>query len=108
MQPPALAESAARGVSARWTGRGTDGSGDGYLLYALAEKRCENFATCVGLYGALSTAGSAKVNSDLFSLFNTAQTYLYNGECSYVRPVLNQIIQLMQVRPMRRDTHDSS
>merc|ERR1719443_1783478 len=48
-----------------WTGslEGTDGSGSGKLIYALAEKRCANFNTC-GSDGTAST-GTAKVNLDL-------------------------------------------
>ena len=41
------------------------GSGDGKLLYRLAEKRCANFGTCSTEH---PTSGTSQVNTELFAL----------------------------------------
>jgi len=80
---------------------GVDGSGSGAMIYNLADKRCSNFGTC-GADGT-ATSGTAKVNLDLFTQFDVAQAYLYYGQCSLVRPVLNHIISMMTI-PMVQGT----
>lgn len=66
----------------------TDGS-DGNLLFALAEKRCENFGTC--------ESGEAAVNNRLFVLFNRMQNHLQQGVCDRAEHVKNEITALMYV-----------
>ena len=73
-----------------------DGGDDGgKLVYRLAEKRCANFGTC-GVSGD-ATSGTAKVNLDLFPLFDEGARLLERGECSHVRAVTDKIISLMTV-----------
>ena len=71
------------------------GSSGGKLVYRLAEKRCANFGTC-GLFGN-ATSGTSKVNLDLFPLFAEGARLLERGECSMVRPVVDEIVSLMTV-----------
>ena len=80
-----------------WTGslEGTDGSGSGKMVAALADKRCQNFATC-GAAGT-ATTGTAKVNVNFFALSAEARDYLYGGRCSRVRPVVTAIVKQMAV-----------
>ena len=74
---------------------GTDGSGSGKMIYALADKRCANFGTCGSSGG--ETSGTSKVNLDLFAEFALAQNYLWMAQCDQVRPVLNRIVPLMTI-----------
>ena len=67
----------------------------GWLIYSLANKRCANFKTC-GVSGDLAT-GNAKVNFDLFALFDTGRTQLENGQCAAARITKNKVAQLMAV-----------
>ena len=71
------------------------GSTDGYLLYALANKRCINFKTC-GENGD-STEGLAKLNNDIFREFKIGQQNLVNGKCDDARKQKERIAQLMAV-----------
>ena len=74
---------------------GAYGSPSGKLVYRLAEKRCANFGTC-GPSGT-ATSGTAAVNLALFPLFAEGARLLERGECSLVRPVVDEIISLMTV-----------
>ena len=76
-------------------GTALGGNSGGKLVYRLAVKRCENFGTC-GINGD-ATTGMAKVNLDLFPLFAEGARLLERGECSHVRPIVNQIVSLMTV-----------
>ena len=80
-----------------WTGslEGTDGSGSGKMVAALADKRCQNFGTC-GAAGT-ATTGTALVNVNFFALSAEARDYLYGGRCSRVRPVLTAVIKQMAI-----------
>lgn len=85
---------------------GTDGSGSGKLLHAVAEKRCQNFKTC-GEKGN-SITGGAYVNYKIIELFNLGKQELYLGDCEEkkggeVRKVVNKIISQMAV-PMIQGT----
>ena len=71
------------------------GNSAGKLVYRLAEKRCANFGTC-GPSGT-ATSGTSAVNLALFPLFAEGARLLERGECSLVRPIVNQIISLMTV-----------
>mmetsp|Transcript_6674 Transcript_6674/g.8862 ORF Transcript_6674/g.8862 Transcript_6674/m.8862 type:complete len:123 (+) Transcript_6674:910-1278(+) len=57
---------------------GSDGSGDGALLYSLADKRCQNFKTC-GSNGD-SVDGTAKVNLEIYAQFAAGQMNLNLGK----------------------------
>merc|ERR1719407_298466 len=73
------------------------GHPDGKLAYRLAEKRCANFGTCSG---ADNVTGISLVNHELFKadgLFPKGRDLLYEGRCSEVRPVVNQIVSIMTV-----------
>eukprot|EP00746_Dinoflagellata_sp_MGD_P139134 gnl/MRDRNA2_/MRDRNA2_72644_c0_seq1.p1 gnl/MRDRNA2_/MRDRNA2_72644_c0~~gnl/MRDRNA2_/MRDRNA2_72644_c0_seq1.p1 ORF type:complete len:579 (+),score=129.55 gnl/MRDRNA2_/MRDRNA2_72644_c0_seq1:82-1818(+) len=70
---------------------GTDGSGSGKMIHALADKRCKNFGTCTG------AGGGSAVNAALFPLFTQGKVALQQGKCSEVRPITTKIVQLMQV-----------
>ena len=59
---------------------GTDGSGSGVFVYALAEKRCVDFKTC-GATGDQIT-GNAKVNMNIFSQFSKMKVNIANKDCS--------------------------
>ena len=66
----------------------------GQLVFALAEKRCENYGTC-HIRGGLS-----QVNTELFKLFAQGRDKLhYSGSstCDDARPILDDIIRLMTV-----------
>ena len=70
----------------------------GVMVYRLAEKRCADFGTC-GATGDQAT-GISMVNSELFKaggLFAHGRDLLQQGECSKVRPVVEQIVSLMTV-----------
>lgn len=62
---------------------GKEGSGDGVQMYALAEKRCENFKTCGE--NRDSTEGVARVNIDIFRQFDIMQRRLNTGDCQKAR-----------------------
>lgn len=75
--------------------QGQAGLSDGYLLYALANKRCENFKTC-GVNGD-AINGVAKVNQDIFREFQIGQQNLVNGNCPAARQQKERIAALMAV-----------
>ena len=74
---------------------GAYGSSGGKLLYRLANKRCANFGTC-GTAGD-ATSGEAYVNWLLLEHFNEGARLLERGQCSDVRPVVDEIVSLMTV-----------
>ncbi|CBN78873.1 probable high CO2 inducible periplasmic protein [Ectocarpus siliculosus] len=76
---------------------GTEGTGDGVMLYALAEKRCENFATCTADDDGSDITGTAQVNSDMLELYKEGQVYLLDGDCGAAGDVKDKIIDLMGV-----------
>jgi len=74
---------------------GTDGAGNGKLLYALGDKRCKNFKTC-GESGT-ELEGTSKVNHDLIDLMNTGQFQLQQGECNKARTTTQAINKMMYI-----------
>eukprot|EP00591_Stephanopyxis_turris_P003722 CAMPEP_0195524766 /NCGR_PEP_ID=MMETSP0794_2-20130614/24798_1 /TAXON_ID=515487 /ORGANISM="Stephanopyxis turris, Strain CCMP 815" /LENGTH=517 /DNA_ID=CAMNT_0040655057 /DNA_START=34 /DNA_END=1587 /DNA_ORIENTATION=+ len=74
---------------------GSDGSGDGAMLYGLADKRCINFNTCGENGGELS--GRAKINYQAFDLFHRGQGYIQTGECDKLPGIIGQITEKMRV-----------
>jgi len=75
------------------TGEGIDGLGKGYLLYNLADKRCQNYKTCAG--GTVE--GVSQVNTEIFKLFKQGLDKLTKSKCTELGPIKNQIVSLMTV-----------
>jgi hypothetical protein len=74
---------------------GNDGSGDGRLLYALADKRCKDFRTCGDL--AKETKGTSHTNGIIMSSFTTGSQLLTQGKCAQAKPYKEQIEKMMVV-----------
>merc|ERR1712224_706042 len=70
---------------------GTDGSGSGKMIYALADKRCKNFGTCSG------STHSSFVNEALFKQFTNGKVALQQGKCADVAPIKKLIVELMSI-----------
>ena len=80
---------------------GTDGTGDGNLIYNLADKRAGNYKTA-GLNGDEIT-GTAKVNYDIFMQFDKFRAGITGDSCPDVIAAKERIVQLMFV-PMIQGT----
>jgi hypothetical protein len=80
---------------------GKDGSTDGVLLHAVADKRCANFKTCGNL--ANEDSGTSHVNLEIFREFSTGLNKLVQGECASARAQKERIEKLMAV-PMIQGT----
>jgi len=76
---------------------GTDGSGSGKLLHALADKRCSNYGTCTGDSDNDKKAGNSEVNKLILAQFNLGQAKLLAGKCVEVQAIKDRIVQLMSV-----------
>lgn len=74
---------------------GQQGRGDGVLMHALADKRCQNFKTC-GVDGT-EIVGTSQVNTQIWRAFKTAQADLENGLCTGARKHKETIEALMVV-----------
>ena len=74
---------------------GQTGEGSGNLLYALADKRCENYGTC-GTHG-IESQGTSKVNYDIFKEFAAGQFNLNIGNCEGARVNKEKIAELMAI-----------
>ena len=74
---------------------GTDGSGDGVLLHALADKRCQEFKTCSVEGNSLD--GTSKVNHELFQLFSLGNYQLLTGDCQAARNTKDRVAELMYI-----------
>lgn len=75
---------------------GTDGSGKGNLMHALADKRCVNFKTC-GREGN-TYSGTSKVNYEIFKFFDQMQDELSGTtaeKCAAARIIKEKIVSLM-------------
>merc|ERR1719355_391142 len=70
---------------------GTDGSGSGKMLHALADKRCKNYLTCS------AENGGSYVNTALFELFEKGKVALQQGKCTDIAPLKKKIVELMSV-----------
>merc|ERR1712029_608067 len=66
----------------------------GKLLHQLADKRCKNFKTC-GKDGG-ETSGMAKLNHDLFELFNKGKAQLDEGKCDEVAETVKAVNKHME------------
>ena len=80
---------------------GTDGAGSGKFLYALADKRCQNFKTCGPL--ASSTEGTSHVNEQIFRSFNLGARLVAQGKCGEARAEKEKI-EIMMTVPMIQGT----
>lgn len=80
-----------------WTGslEGTDGSGDGVMAYALADKRCANFKTC-GDAGD-SIEGTSAVNTKYFDILLTMTVHLTDKDCEGASVQRDSAISVMFV-----------
>jgi hypothetical protein len=74
---------------------GTDGDGNGKLIYSLINNRCVDFRTC-GLDGN-ENSGHALLNHQLRRLFKRGQEHLTKGKCAEARQDKEQIENLMAV-----------
>ena len=64
------------------------------MLYALAQKRCGNFGTCVGADGV---AGTAAINVAILEQITAGSGYLLDGECGAAEDAKEKIVDLMTV-----------
>jgi len=76
---------------------GTDNANSvsGKLIHALADKRCENFKTCLGADGVSSK--NSKVNSAFIKQCKEGQAKLLAGKCKEAIPIKDRIIEIMSV-----------
>lgn len=72
----------------------TLGGSSGNLLYALADKRCQNYGTCDP---ASIDKATAKVNSALLVEFNKGKSLLDESKCTAVIPIKDRIVELMSI-----------
>lgn len=75
--------------------QGSDGSGDGVLLYELAKQRAVNFRTA-GPSGN-SVEGDALVNIEIFQQFQSMQQSLAQGNCKAAQSSKNIVAQKMTI-----------
>lgn len=69
---------------------GTDGSGDGNLLYNVADELCGLFNTC-------TDSGTSIVNVQVLEALKSGQTKLTQSDCSGTKDVKDGIIRLMTI-----------
>ena len=74
---------------------GQDGSVIGKLLYAFADKHCQNFMTC-GKSGG-QTSGISKVNYGIFDLLDVGSFHLLYGKCNASRATTKEITKKMYI-----------
>lgn len=73
----------------------TDGSGDGVLLYDLADRQCINFRTCGE--GSNSATGTSSINIKIMRAFKAGQNDLLTGQCDAAKLRKEEIETLMVV-----------
>lgn len=71
------------------------------MIYALAEKRCENFGTCTGDSDNDPLTGTSEVNTQLLALWSTGQAHVQAGECADAAALIKEIVPLMAVPLMQ-------
>lgn len=74
---------------------GSDGSGEGVLMYNLADIRCQNFKTCGP--DSNSERGTSYVNLQVFDEFRAGQAKLKQKDCIGARSNKERIVQLMTI-----------
>lgn len=72
---------------------GHDGSGDGNLLYNLADEECRNFGTCGSDGNAQS--GTSKVNLEIMELFSGMKEDVSGKHCPQARRKMDRIEQII-------------
>ncbi|CAN0550013.1 unnamed protein product, partial [Laminaria digitata] len=72
---------------------GVDGSGDGFMIHALADKRCENFATCTADDDGSDISGNSAVNAEMLKLFKEGQVKLYLKNSSRKTRIFSRILR---------------
>ena len=88
---------------------GEDGSGEGVLSYALADKLCVEFKTC-GKDGQ-DTSGLSYINSEIFRLSLPAVGLLKAEKCVETRVYVEKIVGLMTanlIQSLLRSTYQTS
>jgi len=65
-------------------------SGDGKLLFTLANKRCKNYDTC-------EENGNSGVNEELFELFSQGKDQLQQGKCDEAKVTTAAVTKLMYI-----------
>lgn len=80
---------------------GEDGSGAGYMLHALADKRCINFGTCTGDDDGDDIAGTSAVNEEMLELFKQGLGKLQSSDCNGADSIKDKIVDLMTVPLMQ-------
>jgi len=84
------------GVAFHTGSTATDADNGGKLLYALANKRCQNFKTCGAAGNEFS--GNSMVNVELLKLFNEGRDILTKGEkCDDAANIVRKIEDLLTV-----------
>jgi hypothetical protein len=81
------------------------GTGQGQLLYTLADETCSAFRTCGEM--RTSTAGTSSVNLEILSHFRDGQRHLEQNQCDGAQSKKDRIIQLMTV-PLIQGTLQSA
>jgi hypothetical protein len=89
---------------------GAEGTGQGYLLYSLADQLCAEFATCSGSGGIgdpkqEDIEGTAGVNLKIIQQFQSGRYDLEVGNCQLADLIKSRIVQLMTV-PLIQGTLD--
>lgn len=72
-----------------------DDDGNGNFFYAYANEMCAHFKTC-GEHGN-SVEGAAKINIDIFNLWNQMRDYLESESCGEFEKSKTQVINLLKV-----------
>jgi len=67
----------------------------GDLMYALAEKRCDDFKTCGRQANELE--GKSYVNLELFDIFALGQYNLQRSQCDPIRDLVDRAVALMAI-----------
>ncbi|CAN0041796.1 unnamed protein product, partial [Hapterophycus canaliculatus] len=70
---------------------------EGQMLYALAEKRCENFMTCSGDNDGDDLSGVSAVNKDILAKWQTGQSNIQELDCVSAKAIKEDIVALMIV-----------
>jgi len=71
----------------------TFAKGSGKMIFALADKRCKNFKTCVGRVDV----GSSEVNTKIMAMFDAAKANIHSGNCKSAHAIKDAIVSYMTV-----------
>ena len=73
------------------------GTDEGQMIYALAEKRCENFKTCSGDTDDDDLTGVSAVNAELLTLRQSGQSAIQELDCDTAEATKEEIVAQMVV-----------